>query len=272
MQTQGQPDRAVFETRATLESWDDDYYHPIALPFYDAAVSTMLELMKVEKGATVVDGGCGPGVHSVRVARQGHKVLAIDISQTMLDEAKARVAKAGFASQVSFQQEALTQLSFPDASFKYVFSWGVIIHIREAEKALAELCRIVEPGGKLALYVTNNASLDNRIEAVARFVARKPQTGRQDLKLGTGVLYEMHGEKLWVWGFDIGELVRLAGTHGMQLEHRLVGEFSEIQRRVGGPLRRSLLRLNNFCFRKKVSPAAAAANLLIFEKRAANSK
>jgi len=266
MTIQKEANSAVFEQPATLESWDNDYYHPLAEQYYDEAIVTMLKLMEVKVGATVLDAGCGPGVHSVRVAREGHRVCAIDISQTMLDEAKSRVSRSGLASQVEFRQEDLTKLSFPDASFGYVFSWGVIIHIRSVERALDELCRIVQPGGRLALYVTNNSSWDGRLEALARIVLRKREMGREEHKLGSGIWYEMHGEKLWVWRFNIPELISQLEDRGMHFRHRVIGEFSEIQRRVRGPFRKALLRLNNRLYRLKFPPGPAVANLLVFEK------
>ena len=261
-------ERSVFEKRATLESWDSDYYHPIAERYYDRAISTMLRLMEVEPGASVLDAGCGPGVHSVRVAREGYRVCAIDFSQTMLREAQLRVAAAGLASAVEFRHEDLTQLTFPNASFHYVFSWGVIIHIPNVEKALDQLARVVEPGGKLALYVGNSKSWDQKLELFLRFLLRKPQTGRELLPLGNRNWYEMHGEKLCLWRFDIRELERQLEMRGLHLTHRIIGEFSEIQRRVGGPLRRVLLRLNNLCYRLKLPPGPAVANLLVFQKAA----
>lgn len=261
-----QTKHAVFEQRATVESWDRDYYNPIAERYYDRAISKMLRLMEVEPGATVLDAGCGPGVHSVRVAREGYRVCAIDVSQTMLQEAKTRVAEVGFASAVEFRQEDLTCLTFPDASFRYVFSWGVIIHIHDVEKALDELARVVEPGGKLALYVTNSKSWDNKLESFLRFLLRKPLVGREFFPLGNGIWYEMHGQTLWVWQFNIRELERQLEARGLLLTHRAIGEFSEIQRRVKGPLRRILLRLNNLCYRLKFPPGLAVANLLVFQK------
>jgi 2-polyprenyl-3-methyl-5-hydroxy-6-metoxy-1,4-benzoquinol methylase len=72
----------VFEARSTVEEWDEDYYHPIALKLYDWAVLDMLKMMEVEAGATVLDAGCGPGVHSIRAAKAGYHVCAIDISNT----------------------------------------------------------------------------------------------------------------------------------------------------------------------------------------------
>jgi len=262
-----QTDSTVFEQRATIESWDRDYYHPIAERYYDQAISTMLRLMEVEPGATILDAGCGPGVHSVRIARAGYRVCAVDVSNAMLQEAQARVAAAGLTSAVEFHQEDLTRLTYPDASFRYAFSWGVIIHIRDVETALNELARIIEPGGTLALYVTNNKAWDHKVEHCLRLLLRKPLAGREELPMGHGTWYEMHGQKLWLWQFNIPELERQLEVRGLRLTHRVIGEFSEIQRRVKGPLRRVLLRLNNLCFRLKLSPGAAASMLLVFRKQ-----
>jgi ubiquinone/menaquinone biosynthesis C-methylase UbiE len=264
-ETNGNDDHAVFEQDATVKSWDSDYYHPIAERYYDRAIKMMLRLMDVRPGAEVLDAGCGPGVHSIRVARAGFRVRAIDISQTMLSEAKDRVAAAGLSAVVAFQQENLTRLTLPDASYKYVFSWGVIIHIHDVERALDELARIVVPGGRLGLYVTNRKAWDHKLESLARLLLRKP-VGRESLSLGNGVWYEMHGEKLWVWQFDIPELQRQLERRGFRVTHRMTGEFSELQRRVAEPLRRILLRLNNLCFRLKAPASAAVTNILIFQK------
>ncbi|HAX76372.1 MAG TPA: class I SAM-dependent methyltransferase [Cyanobacteria bacterium UBA11372] len=259
----------IFELKETIESWDDDYYHPIAEGYYDRAIPTMLRLMEVQPGATVLDGGCGPGVHSIRVAKEGYRVCAIDFSQAMLQEAKARVERAGMSHAVEFKQEDLTNLSFEDGSFQYVFSWGVIIHIREIEKALDNLARIVAPGGKLALYVTNKTALDRKIEFVARFLLRKPLSGLsglESLSMGDGIWYEMHGEKLWVWQIDSEALTKYLEARGFRLKHRLIGEFTEIQRRVSGKPRELLLHLNNLCYSLKITPAIAVTNLFVFEK------
>ena len=47
---------------------------------------------------------------------------------------------------------------------------------------------------------------------------------------------------------------------------RVVGEWSEIQRRVRGPLRRSLPHGNNLAYRLGLPPGPAATNLYVFEK------
>lgn len=261
-----QKNYGVFEVEETLKSWDSDYYHPIAEHYYSQAIQTMLRLMEVQPTATVLDAGCGPGVHSIRVAQENCRVCAIDISETMLQEAKKRVERAGMSDNIEFQKEDLTALSFPDASFQYVFSWGVIIHIREIEKALDELARIVAPGGKLALYVTNKTALDYTIEPALRFFLRKPQSERQSLPMGKGIWYTMHDEKLWVWQIDTDALTKYLEVRGFQRKHHIIGEFTELQRRVGGVARKLLLRFNNICYYLKLPPSLAVTNLLIFEK------
>lgn len=55
-----------------INQWHTDYYHPISLKLYDWAVEDMLRLMEVEPDATVLAGGCGPGMHSIRIAKSGY--------------------------------------------------------------------------------------------------------------------------------------------------------------------------------------------------------
>jgi len=256
----------VFEQTATINSWDSDYYHPIAERLYDWAIRDMLQLMGAMPGSTVLDAGCGPGVHSIRAARAGLKVVAADISQAMLGAAKERVERAGVAPAVIFEKQDLTRFTFKDASFQYVFSWGVIIHIHEVEKALDELARVTAPRGSLAIYVTNRSSLDQKLEAAVRGILRRPLKERANLPLGDGTWYDMSGQRLWVWQFDIRELVKQMSDRGLHLVHRMCGEFSEIQRRLPRFLRPPLLHLNNLYYRLNLPAGAAIGNLLIFRK------
>jgi SAM-dependent methyltransferase len=258
--------QSVFEEAATIQSWDRDYYHPIAERLYDMAIKDMLAMMGAPTGSTVLDAGCGPGVHSIRLAKAGYQVVAVDISQAMLKQAKVRIAQAGVAQAVDLKREDLTQLTFPNASFRYVFSWGVIIHIQDVEKALDELARILGPGGTLTLYITNRAAWDQKLETLGRFLLRKPHKERSHLPLGDGTWYEMHGQRLWVWQFDIPELVRQLAARGLHLMRRRCGEFSELQRRVPGALRSPLLGLNNFYYRHNFPAGSATTNMLIFRK------
>ena len=93
---------SAFELRETVDAWDSDYYHPIAESYYDSAVLDMLARLGAKPGDTVLDAGCGPGVHAIRAAKAGLKVIAIDFSETMLAEARRRVERAGVGNCVEF--------------------------------------------------------------------------------------------------------------------------------------------------------------------------
>jgi ubiquinone/menaquinone biosynthesis C-methylase UbiE len=257
---------SVFEQESTVEKWDTDYYHPIALWLYDQAILDMLRLMDVCDNANIMDAGCGPGNHSIRIAKTGNKVYAIDISDSMLHHARQRVEKACVLDSVEFNKQDLTQLDCQDASFNYVFSWGVIIHIPEPENALNELARIIKPGGKLSLYLTNRAALDHKIKLFARYILRKPPTNTQKFPLGDRTWYEDDYGKLCVWLFDADAIIEYMRNKGFRLLARRIGEFSELQRHFGGLFRRSLLHANNLAYKLHLPPNLATGNLFVFEK------
>ncbi len=255
----------VFEAESTVEKWDSDYYTPISVKLYDRAVSGMLRAMEVPAGAEVVDAGCGPGVHSIRAARAGYRVHAIDISATMLKHAEARVAAANLSERVRFTQMDLTKLAFENSSVSHAFSWGVIIHIPDAMAAFKELARVIKPGGRLGLYLTNASALDHKIEGLARSLLRKPLQ-RQQSPLGPGARYQMDGAELWVWQFDSALLTAELEKIGFKLRSRRCGEFSELQRRTGGLLRKGLLHANNLAYAVGAPASLAIANIYVFER------
>ncbi len=260
--------RNVFEKEATYATWDDDYYTPITELYYDRQIARMLEDLRVEPGVRVLDAGCGPGVHAIRVARAGFPVHAIDFSGVALKEAAARIERAGVSSSVTLEQADLTALPFPDAAYRAIFSWGVVIHIPEVDRALRELARVLAPGGRLALYVANGAALDPKVEWLARALLRRPQPPSDRLPLGVRRWYTLHGERLCLWGFDIPALTRRLAELGLVAVRRRAGELSDFQRRARGPLRSALQRANNVYARLGLPPQMATANLLVFEKRA----
>ena len=57
----------VLENLKTFETWQKDYYEPTAIRHYDRAIARMLSVLKPSSGSTVLDAGCGTGVHSIRV-------------------------------------------------------------------------------------------------------------------------------------------------------------------------------------------------------------
>jgi ubiquinone/menaquinone biosynthesis C-methylase UbiE len=251
----------------TFESWAQDYYESSALRYYDEAIAQMMRQLRPSLHRTVLDAGCGTGVHSIRVAKMGYRLRSVDISTVALDQARRRVVHAGVGHKVDFERADLTQLRFADESFETLFAWGVVVHIPDLEGALRELVRVAEPGGRIALEITNQAALDHKVEGLARFLFRRPEIGQQKLKFGVGGWCEMHGGRLYTWKIDISVLTRTMEKAGCSLIYRSAAEFTELQRRVGyAPLRNLMRRFNRLYFNLPLPATLACTNLLVFQK------
>jgi len=257
---------SVFDRPSTFETWDKEYYPPLARWYYDRAIPRMVASLGPELGATVLDAGCGPGVHSIRVAQMGYQVHSVDLSESVIEEARRRADRAGVSDRIVFEQADLTHLEFPDASFECVFSWGVVIHIPDVAAALSELARVTKPGGRLALQLVNKNAWDFRVLGLARTVLRRPHPKTEAGPLGHGAWYEFQGERLWVWALDVPAVVRHLEGQGLRLTKRAAGEFTELQRRMSSIPRQALLLLNNCWFALRLPAGPACTNVLTFEK------
>lgn len=75
------------------------------------------------------------------------QVVAIDLAQSMLDLARKNVERAGFAAQIRLELVDAKGLPYPSNRFAAVISNSIVHHIPEPQKALAEACRVLRPGG-----------------------------------------------------------------------------------------------------------------------------
>jgi cyclopropane fatty-acyl-phospholipid synthase-like methyltransferase len=262
------PNGAVFEQEATVNDWDEDYYPPLAIALYDRSIPWMLQAMGAKPGDLVLDGGCGPGVHSIRAAEYGCRVDAIDLSETMLDHARQRAAAAGFADKITFNQANLVEYA-PEKPYDFAFSWGVIIHVPQVDEALENLTNAVAPGGSLALQLVMEGSADFMLERFLRTILRKPLKEKEKTDLGTGNWYTMNGERLWVQRFNLRDLDARMSSLGFTRTARRAAEATEHQRRLSGVARSILLRLNDVVSRYNILPGLASTQILVYRKKSA---
>ena len=110
-------------------------------------------------GSEVLEAGCGVGAQTVPLVRgsPGARITCLDISAASLVEAEARVRAAGLPPP-PFRQGDLRALPFPDASFDHVFVCFVLEHLHEVSTALAELRRVLRPGGTLTVIEGDHGS------------------------------------------------------------------------------------------------------------------
>ncbi len=110
-------------------------------------------------GKTCLDAGCGGGRFMVFLARLGaREVKGIDISVTAVSLANERLKKRGL-SHAEAQTASVLVVPFPDRSFDYVISSGVIHHTPDPKTAFKELVRVLKPEGKLFLSVYGKGGL-----------------------------------------------------------------------------------------------------------------
>ncbi|MGQ0843576.1 MAG: SAM-dependent methyltransferase [Sporichthyaceae bacterium] len=131
------------------------YWTAAAEPFADATdrLSDMvIERLGAGTGDRVLDVGCGVGGPALRLARlTGAEVVGISVSRRQVERANAAAAEAGLARRVSFAHADATALDFAPNSFDAVFALESMIHMPDRGQVLAQIARVLRPGGRLVL-------------------------------------------------------------------------------------------------------------------------
>ena len=129
--------------------------------FYDAAFGRISRPARVRAinainalpGPRVLEVGVGTGL-ALPMYDRSKRVTGIDLSSDMLDRARARVEAEGLSHVVSLQEQDAEATDFPDASFDVAASMFVASVVPHPRLLLAELRRIVRPGGHI-LFVNH---------------------------------------------------------------------------------------------------------------------
>ena len=98
----------------------------------------------------ILEIGTGPDFFAILLAEEGYRVTAIDMTPSMLDEARSNADK--LCDYIDFQEMNAEKLSFHDACFDVILSRNVTWNLTEPEKAYAEWARVLKPGGLLMTF------------------------------------------------------------------------------------------------------------------------
>lgn len=107
-----------------------------------------LDLIGQVKGQQVLDLGCGTGRYCLLLAQSGAKVVGIDPSSGMMEQAKGKITHS---SQITLHQGTLDDLHFPDGQFDLVVSALTLSHLPELEPTFREIGRVLKTGGRLVI-------------------------------------------------------------------------------------------------------------------------
>jgi ubiquinone/menaquinone biosynthesis C-methylase UbiE len=109
------------------------------------------------RGKRVLEVGCGLGTDLVQFARGGAIVTGIDLSSTSIELVKKRFALYGLS--VDARTADAEHLPFDENSFDLVYSFGVLHHTPNTQKALDEVYRVLKPGGECTIMLYHKHSL-----------------------------------------------------------------------------------------------------------------
>jgi ubiquinone/menaquinone biosynthesis C-methylase UbiE len=153
-----------------IEFSEDDirFYRKIDSVFFDASdhfshadgnnlpFSRFIEFEAL-KGKRVLEIGCGQGSHAELISRAGAQYTGIDITETAVRRTRKRFELNGLTGQI-IQMDA-EKMAFPDSSFDFVWSWGVIHHSQNTKAIVEHIRRVLVPQGITKIMVYHKNSL-----------------------------------------------------------------------------------------------------------------
>ena len=113
----------------------------------------------VRAGDRILDMGCGAGRHAFALYRRGADVVALDLDEAELKDvagmfaAMAEEGEAPSGARATAVRGSAYSLPFEDAAFDRVVAAEVLEHLPQDERAMAELVRVLKPGGLIAVTV-----------------------------------------------------------------------------------------------------------------------
>jgi ubiquinone/menaquinone biosynthesis C-methylase UbiE len=120
--------------------------------FFAGSVVLPWALQGHELRGDVLEIGCGSGAMAAEVLRRfpDVRVVASDFDESMVAVAERRLSE--FGSRAEVRQADASALPFPDSAFDAVLSFIMLHHVIRWEQAIAEMARVLRPGGRLIGY------------------------------------------------------------------------------------------------------------------------
>jgi ubiquinone/menaquinone biosynthesis C-methylase UbiE len=175
--------------------------------------------------AHVLDAGCGAGVLARDIAGRGHRVAAVDARADTLALAAAQLAGGALPGEVTLSVADVAALPFGEAAFDGALAVGLLPYVERPDEALAELARVLRPGGSLVATTMNPGKLTALADPVTR--RRRARASALHTRAQTEALLAAAGfrvERLVAFGFApvtlLGSRVLPEGA-GVRLHRRL---------------------------------------------------
>jgi len=123
------------------------HFAPLEM-FTTAPAAKLIQYAGIRGGQRVLDVACGTGPTSITAAQAGARVSAIDLTPVLLERARENAQLAGVT--VDFREGDVEQLPLGDEEFDVVISQYGHMFAPRPEVAVAEMLRVLKPGGTIA--------------------------------------------------------------------------------------------------------------------------
>jgi SAM-dependent methyltransferase len=178
------------------QTWDTQAYAQNAA-FVHGLAGGVLEWLAPQSGERVLDLGCGDGQLTQRIAATGAIVTGVDASPSMVAAARAR--------GVAVNEAPAESLPYPDGTFDAVFSNAALHWVRDQDSMMAEVHRVLKPGGRFVAEMGGHGNIAAIRVALIAVLARHGFGDRED-----GVNYyptpEAYARRLARHGFNVEQM------------------------------------------------------------------
>lgn len=131
-------------------------------------IPLMVWALGLPRGGRILEVGCGRGVALPPLARAlaPSRLVGIDVDADLVAEARGRVAERGVAAELYHAD--VRELPFVASSFDVVIDFGTCYHISRPSEALAEIARVLAPGGLFVHETPLSQLLSHPVRAFGR--------------------------------------------------------------------------------------------------------
>jgi SAM-dependent methyltransferase len=150
------------------------HFAPLEM-FTTTVAAQLVKHAKVHAGQHVLDVACGTGVVSVTAARHGARATGLDLTPALLERARENSQIAGV--EIDWREGDAEALPFADAAFDVVTSQFGHIFAPRPEVAVAEMLRVLKPGGTIAFATWPPELFMGRMFAMTARYAPPPPPG-----------------------------------------------------------------------------------------------
>ena len=178
------------------QTWDPQAYERNGA-FVHGLAGGVLEWLNAQMGEFILDLGCGDGQLTQRIAATGAQVLGVDASAEMIAAARER--------GIEVEQANCESLPFHDARFDAVFSNAALHWVRDQDAMLAQVHRVLKPGGRFVAEMGGHGNIAAIRVALMAVLERHGFGDRED-----GVNYyptaESYTARLKQHGFEVEQM------------------------------------------------------------------